>query len=230
MKLIDFIDCIYYINIDTRTDKNEEAIRQLTELGLIEKVKRFNAIKPTDIGCKLQDNGLYTVQEYSRCAALSHFNIIKDATENKFKNILVFEDDFHFLNDEDSNALDNIEKALDQLQDIKDWDIFFVGGNLIDSELKYVSDNIIKINEIVCSHAYILNERSYQNVLSQYDNTIFIDCYLSQHLKHKYVVSPVSVIQKYVNSVDIILENRNFTPDVTFWKESYNKPKIRITS
>ena len=76
-----FIDKIIYINLDHRTDRKKEIENELEKFNL-KNYERFPAIKHINgaIGC-----------------SKSHLEIIKNAKQQGYKNILVLEDDFEFL-------------------------------------------------------------------------------------------------------------------------------------
>ena len=76
-----FIEHIFYINLEHRTDRRAEIESELDAYGL--KYERFNAFyTPPDgfIGC-----------------AQSHLAVLKLARERGYKNILIVEDDFKFV-------------------------------------------------------------------------------------------------------------------------------------
>jgi GR25 family glycosyltransferase involved in LPS biosynthesis len=76
-----YIDKIFYINLDKRTDRREKIEKQLNEYGL--EYERYSAI-PTPhsgiVGC-----------------GYSHLNVLKIARERGYKNVLILEDDFEFV-------------------------------------------------------------------------------------------------------------------------------------
>ena len=92
MKLNDYFDKIYCINLDRRTDRWEKCKIQFDKHGI--NVERFSALD----GDKL---------EYSNKRLLpgeigiirSNLELVKKAKENNYKNILIFEDDVEFADD-----------------------------------------------------------------------------------------------------------------------------------
>jgi glycosyl transferase family 25 len=76
-----YIDKIIYINLSHRTDRREQIENELNNFNL--DYERFEAISTPDYG-------IYG-------CGLSHLSVLKLAKERKYKNILIFEDDFEFL-------------------------------------------------------------------------------------------------------------------------------------
>lgn len=74
------IEKVYYVNLDSRPDRRTQIEKELDGMGI--RYERFPAIYDENgaIGC-----------------CKSHLAIIKLAKKNKYKNVLVFEDDFQFL-------------------------------------------------------------------------------------------------------------------------------------
>ena len=75
------IDHIFYINLDKRKDRRVEIEQELNKMEL--PFERFKAIETPGrgiLGC-----------------GLSHLSVFKLAKERKYKNVLIFEDDFYFL-------------------------------------------------------------------------------------------------------------------------------------
>lgn len=85
---MDYIDKVFYINLDKRTDRKEFILREFETLGIPEeKIERFSAI--------YHEMGCYGCGQ-------SHLSVLKLARDRKYKNILIFEDDFQLLVDKDT--------------------------------------------------------------------------------------------------------------------------------
>jgi len=85
-----YFDKIYCINLNHRTDRWLESLQEFKKLGIDSDVERFEAheLKPGIKGC-----------------TKSHYEIIKLAKKNKYKNVLIFEDDVFILRDDFNNIL-----------------------------------------------------------------------------------------------------------------------------
>lgn len=77
------IDKIFFINLEKRPDRRNEIMREINDMDFPkEKIERFVAIERGQVGC-----------------VLSHLEILKIAKERHYRNILILEDDFHFIVD-----------------------------------------------------------------------------------------------------------------------------------
>lgn len=127
----DFFDAIYCINLDERPDRWEHSKKQFDVLNISDRVKRFSAIKPIkdsrwDRPTSWKNSARYPLTGAVGCAE-SHKAIIKIAKENKYKNVMVFEDDFTI----EDNWKDNLSSAI---SDLKHYDIFYLGYTLHNAE------------------------------------------------------------------------------------------------
>jgi len=80
---MDNIDKIFYINLESRKDRNEEILAEFNRMSIPkEKIHRFPAIKanPGAIGC-----------------ALSHLNLLMFIKQKGYTNTIILEDDFQFV-------------------------------------------------------------------------------------------------------------------------------------
>ena len=100
------IDKIIYINLDTRTDRNERILNEFKRLGFPEeKIQRFSATSYQ--GCP------------NTGCLLSHANVLEMAYDMDLKNVLILEDDFVFIED-----ADKVNDDLKTFFDLKlDWDV-----------------------------------------------------------------------------------------------------------
>ena len=73
---------ILYINLEHRTDKKELMEKELENMNWLEKTTRFP--------------GVYHEKTYYGCS-MAHLNALKYAKSQQFANVLIFEDDFEFL-------------------------------------------------------------------------------------------------------------------------------------
>jgi len=80
-----YIDKIYYINLDKRVDRKCEIELELDRMGW--KAERYPAI--------------YTPHSGIVGCGYSHLNVLKMARDAGYKNVLILEDDFEFLVDKE---------------------------------------------------------------------------------------------------------------------------------
>jgi glycosyl transferase family 25 len=76
-----YIDKIFYINLDKRTDRRNEIEEELLRFGL--EGERYSAI--------------YTPESGIVGCGYSHLNVLKLARDRGYNNVLILEDDFQFI-------------------------------------------------------------------------------------------------------------------------------------
>lgn len=229
MKIQDFFDKIVYINLDHRTDRRELFEQEMTNLG---------------IDTYIRIPGLYadnTEEETNKgrsrhiaCGTV-HRSIIESAKDGNLDNILIFEDDVTFV----ENSLEVIEKALDTLQNVDDWDLLYLSGIVIDKELKYFSQNLVNANTILANHAYAINKRAYDRALAYRPKTdCAIDGWFGQQTNNnlvtgskfkKYLVYPLTCHQRYIlsdidfNSEGVPSHGHGIDPYITTYSKAVVK-------
>lgn len=150
----EFCNNIYVVNLPTRTDRLKTITKELIRVELPFKV--FKAFLPT--------NNTYTRAE-NYANYLSHMEIVKEAKNNNYKNVMILEDDCIFSKD---FAL-QINKSLLELKE--DWNILYLGMYSI-CEPVYISDAIVKVRNAYTTHAYCVNNNFYDILLKQKPNKL----------------------------------------------------------
>jgi GR25 family glycosyltransferase involved in LPS biosynthesis len=145
------IDHIFYINLEHRQDRKEEFENEMKIMNL--KSERFEAIKcnPGIAGC-----------------GYSHLAVLKLAKERKYKNVLIFEDDFTFLVDKET-----FEKELEKFfEEIKEFDVCMLSYSLVRHESISNITSINKVIEAQTASGYIVHERFYDSLIKLYEEAI----------------------------------------------------------
>ena len=139
-----------YINLDRRPDRRAEIEQELDKIGLLGKSDRFSAISHAVpfIGC-----------------SLSHLEVVKLAKQNKWKNVLIFEDDFRFV-----VSTDEFEKCLTHLFNMYySWGVVMFGyNNQKEKELVLYDkpDNFFGItNETQTASCYLVDSSYYDKLI-----------------------------------------------------------------
>ncbi len=146
MKLIDYFERAYIINLPERTDRRQMITKELkkAEIPLMpNQVEIFPAIRPDDAG-KFPSLG-------ARGCFLSHLSILKKAKREGVKNLLVMEDDLTI-----SPQFKTHEKLLINQLRPKNWGFVYFGHQLnLDSsdEVKLLPNS----SPIVTAHFYAVN-------------------------------------------------------------------------
>jgi len=147
-----FIDKIFYINLDRRTDRLEEIQEELQKLDLT--AERFRAIQHEEglVGC-----------------GYSHLHIMKIAKERGYKNVLILEDDFSFKvsKDEFENLL---EQFFTKVQDNYDVCMFSYGEEITETnnDLPF----LVNIKSACDASAYIINGSYLDKLIELYEVNI----------------------------------------------------------
>lgn len=138
---MEYIDKIFYINLDKRLDRKEQFLEECRKMEINqEKVERFSAISIPDtpaLGC-----------------TYSHLDVVKIARDRHYKNVLIFEDDFEFVVEKEK-LYSSLEYFFNKNLDYR---VLMLSYNIENPE------NITKIDEILSTttnaHAasgYIVN-------------------------------------------------------------------------
>lgn len=144
MSIWDFFDVIICNNLDSRTDRWEECLKEFESIGLMGKVIRHSAIVHEN---PCVGNGS------------SHSAMMQYAKDTACRNILIFEDDVNFF----SNAVKNLAKSIKDLPD--DWDMFYLGANLDVFPAYKVTDHIAKLTGAFATHAYAVRSTLYDRLI-----------------------------------------------------------------
>jgi GR25 family glycosyltransferase involved in LPS biosynthesis len=158
MKIQDFFEEAHFINLDCRPERRLEFENEMLKYDLKDFIKKFSA--SVDATNLKQDD----YKRHQACGR-SHHDLVKYAKEKNLKNILIFEDDAYFYNGGEKKGIDIIESAIDKLKDIEDWDIFYLGGLIVDDEIKMISENLGKVNTVLTTHAWAINNKAYDKLL-----------------------------------------------------------------
>lgn len=142
----EFIDAIYFINLNTRKDRKDKIEEELRKI--LKRESLYDDLKPLVIPYITERNK----QSGSLGCSQSHIACIEDAIEKKFQNFLILEDDFYFQYD---------EKYYQTLLDIffnlqLKWDVLFLGCKVNEYDITNFPI-IIRVKESLSSTAYIVN-------------------------------------------------------------------------
>jgi len=114
---MEFIDCVYYINLDHRTDRKEQFEKEMEKLGVpASKLVRIS--------------GIYNKEFGILGCGLSHKKALETFLESEHKNCLVLEDDFQFTLD-----MNYVRYLLKSIFESKvPYDLVMLAGNLFRTE------------------------------------------------------------------------------------------------
>lgn len=147
------LEKIFYINLDKRTDRREEIENELKQFDLYDKAERFPAIHTPDqgiLGC-----------------TMSHLAVFKLARERKYKQVLILEDDFYFIINNQE-----FEKTLSEFFDAKiPYNVCMISYHIQQSEpTEYPF--IQKVLEAQTASGYIVHNSFYDQLIDLYEDAV----------------------------------------------------------
>lgn len=209
MKINEYFDKIYVLNLHKRSDRWIDIDRRLKRFGI--EFERFGAtdgsvIKP--IWEKFQ-NQYFTTPNYLACA-ISHLSIYKDAVSKDYSKILIIEDDV-LINQNIHQIFDNTE--------IPEWeDVFYLGYIPLSDDLsmwtyqvvnEYISERIFRPKNLWGLYAYGLTNNMMKELLNLYDNSfpMEIDRYLVDYIQPR--KGSIGMSPQLFSCQDIYSDNMN---------------------
>lgn len=131
MSWTSFFDKIVVINLPTRNDRLVATMGELDKHNI-----PFDLVEATS-----HENGAMGLQ-------ITMINLFKDCIEKGYKNILVFEDDVEFLNEDVNGTMD---KVVEQLPD--NYHIIYLGCQPTHGYPRFYSDNLLPVTGAFATHA-----------------------------------------------------------------------------
>lgn len=181
------IQYVYYINLETRTNRKEHVEQQLRNVGL--EATRFNAIRHEvgAIGC-----------------AMSHLELLRMAKHKQLDHILIVEDDILFLNPDVFQI--NLARFL---ASDHTFDVLMLAGNNM-GPFRIQDDTCVQVRNCFTTTGYLVREAYYDRLIANIEKGLelfqenptkghlyAIDVYW-QTLQQQgvwYLLTPLSVIQ-----------------------------------
>ena len=221
-----FFDKIFYINLDSRTDRKEMMEEQFKKFGIV--AERFSAVSLTkeqndDLvrrGCNFYDD---TRPEYApriKSCTMSHLSVILRGKMMDYQNILIFEDDALI----DDNIIEDLSKCVDELMNIH-WNMFYLGCNPL--EYFKETENLGRIIRTTTNHAYAINRNYYDKILTSANFFRKYPCNDGQfgaygmNPQNKIYMSLKNLVTQRINFSDIEGHNVDYTLSIND-KYKYN--------
>ena len=213
IKVNDFFDKVYLINLKRRPDKLKTSTDLLNKLGI--EFKLFEAIDfcdgiPADYPVQpIHDSFLAKSKPGAFGCFMSHIEIIKDAKANKYNKILIFEDDVAA----EENFVSLFSQKVKDLPD--DWKLFYLGASgHTGVPKKRITDNISQTFESFTTGSYGVHSSIYDTILEEEKtpckpiDLFYVRCI--QNVNPCYVVTP-TIMWQAAGFSDIAQANRNYT-------------------
>jgi hypothetical protein len=143
------LENVYYINLESRTDRKELVEKELNQLGW--KYERFNAIRLKDgrAGC-----------------SMSHLKILEMAKERNLEYVVVIEDDIQFTKPAQYNSmLIEFNRFIKQYN--IEYDVLLLAGNLR-PPIACVSNFIYRISKSWTTTGYIVKRHYYDTMIRNF--------------------------------------------------------------
>jgi hypothetical protein len=174
----DYFDHIYCINLDKRTDRWEDCVKQFKKHNLT--VERFSAID----GSIVENPTSLLPGEYGVLS--THIELIKDAKSKGYNNILILEDDVEFI--------DNINEYFSSIKNQipNDCIMLYLGGNHVGGCLQ-ISEYVYKIFHSYAIHSFGIKSDLFDliiNGLPKYRKPVDVFYAELQNLFPSYVIRP----------------------------------------
>lgn len=159
MKITDYFDKTYCINLDRRTDRWDECQTEFQKHNLTS-IDRFTAVD----GSKLPKITKGFVTPSRLALVLTNISILEDAIKNNYKSILVLEDDVEFT--DQVNDMSDFFNSLPE-----DWDMLYFGGNhnthMGIPAPQIINDKVTKLHYTFSTHCVAFNKKCFQTVLDR---------------------------------------------------------------
>ena len=152
---MEHIDKIIYINMDARKDRRAELEAEFTRLGIPEdKIMRFPASRYN--GCP------------NTGCLVSHANVIHLAYEMGYRNVLVLEDDFRFI--EDAAKVNADIGAFFEMK--QDWDVLMLTTCSAVVIPEYVGYLASRISSSTNGAGYLVNRPMMMELVELFDSNV----------------------------------------------------------
>ena len=171
IKIDEYFDRIFYINMEKDADRNEHMIEQFKKFN-ITNYERVEGVELTEVpwiskwrNFNKRDEKYVKGQLGCRAAHLECINISRNRGYNR---VLILEDDVIFLQDPSQLLTQNHEI-------LNDWDVLYFGG-LIEPFFR---------NQIVCLHAYAVKSTIFDDIIHMSDASgMEMDNFYAKILQH----------------------------------------------
>lgn len=194
MKLNDYFEKVFCINLQRRMDRRSEMEAEFEKHGIeVEFIKAIDG-SLMSVPEKMSEDGTMISPGYWGCL-LSHLRVVKEAKARGYKNYAIFEDDSDFHPDFQKR----FSKLITRIPD--DWDMIYFGGNNMEKP-KMIADNVARISKTYTTHAFAAKETIYDYMIEAWDKIEKLDITLSKLHKHFncYIFQPHLVMQRASHS------------------------------
>jgi len=145
MEFIDYFDRVEIISLLERKDRRQDLARQISKLGKSidgDRIRFFDAIKPINKGAfpSIGARGCFE----------SHLEVLRNASLDGIKNLLIIEDDINFSDD-----INNISSFFYDLLNDSDWGFLYLGHVINGIDKQQGNPQMLPVNHdtgVRCTH------------------------------------------------------------------------------
>lgn len=176
----EWFDVTFCINLLSRPDRWADSLQEAVRHKLLD-MRRFDAIwhETGSVGC-----------------AKSHLALMQVLVDSQYKNMLILEDDFHFVRDDWRERLKLVPPT--------GWDILFLGGRYMEKPIRRITDlgSANQVGRFYCTHAYAITREYAAKFLKDVKDSgvlpIPIDCWFADRAAANqfWCVRPRIVVQR----------------------------------
>lgn len=193
MKLNDFFDHIYCLNLDKRIDRWKVCEREFDRLGI--EVERFTACDGEAVLQEIPDEKkqFITVKPGALGLNISHQSLLMDAMEKKYNSFLLFEDDIEFS----PTFMEDFDRFSEEVP--VNWEILYLGGNLdLWQPTRQFSEHVYNGDRILAAHAVGFQKRTFQRLYDSITVQEIVDVTLARtsNQYNSYIFMPRMAFQR----------------------------------
>jgi glycosyl transferase, family 25 len=159
MKLTEFFDKTFCVNLERRSDRWDECLTEFNKHE-ITNVERFIAVD----GLALPQTTSGFVTPSRLALVLTNVNILEKAIQENYNSILILEDDIEF-----TDEINNISEYFKFLPE--DWDMLYFGGNhnghVGVKSPEIINQRVCKLHHTFSTHCVAINKKAFQRVLDR---------------------------------------------------------------
>ncbi len=175
LKVNEYFDKVYVLNLDRRPDRLEKVTKELNSFGI--EFDRFSAVDGNNISDEEYDFSKFVSgkgmieNKYALACLRSHIEIIKDAKKNNYERVLIFEDDVY---------LDpNFEVHLQNIKKIPNWGLIYFGATQYGWNVEFIEDFYFS-RQSLGTFAYAIDSSVYDQILEADKESLAVDTVLSK--------------------------------------------------
>ncbi len=181
MSCWDFLDKIYCITLEHRSDRRRLAEIQFSRVGLLDRVE-FIQTQPHPVN---SEQGIYA----------SHMGCLQKGVESNAQHMAIFEDDVVF----DRFDPERLKASTCYLNSLDQWEIFFLGC-LVSRSRSTASAAVRHVRYRSLAHAYILNRPFAEKLLKIEWSGQPFDAMLQSFVQQAFAIYPSIAFQSNASS------------------------------